>query len=653
MKLDELYNKLKKYSHISFDLFDTLIFRSVSNPENLFDLIEYFVKNETGYKINRFKKKRIKAEAKARRENHYNEITIDDIYEFLDFSNREEVKEIEKQMEIVTSIPNNIMIPMINQLHMEGIKIIITTDMYLDRKTIQKILTKMNIKYDYLFISGEEKKTKLQGDLFGVVLKRCKIDASQLAHVGDNPITDMEMPKRLGIDAYERVIWKNVLSTDYLKRIRGIKADYLTCITKRNCELSTFPSPEDEIGAGVIGPFAYAFCKWIHDEANNKSADVIAFVAREGYLLKKTYEILYPNQTVSYICLNKNLLRLPMLYCEPTVDLFLESIPYREQYSWNDLWELLFVSEKDKLIAQIGIDSLTLQKSLTRNELKSENFSKIFNAIMCYLKPQMQQQYELLLKYIFQNNFDKKKVVLVNNSINGNAQYHLERLLKNTKLQIDLYGVQFTASNICKQRLGSRCSAWFDCVNVSNIEKIVFRRSAIVMEHLMFESCGTARQFLNSNETEMPTVIFENEKDEKQNYNVVNKIQKSALEFVQMYHRYGVVQDFSDIAVKNFFQFLLEPRVQDAEVVGNLIDCDFNGVFYIVDMDARFQNGIRNVISCVRDYDRVKWPFGLFALLRLKKGWVNLYKRFLILKNFLYALARKCDIYKKSGLIKR
>ena len=75
----EEYSQKKNIVVFSFDIFDTLIFRSVSSPNDIFDIVQYkYRENKLGSE-NDFKNKRIKAESEAR-SLASDEITYQDIY---------------------------------------------------------------------------------------------------------------------------------------------------------------------------------------------------------------------------------------------------------------------------------------------------------------------------------------------------------------------------------------------------------------------------------------------------------------------------------------------------------------------------------------------------------------------------------------------
>ena len=61
------------------------------------------------------------------------------------------------------------------------------------------------------------------------------------------------------------------------------------------------------IGYSVIGPLLFDFCSWLKKISQKEQANRIAFVAREGYLIKLVYDIICTEENASteYVRLNK------------------------------------------------------------------------------------------------------------------------------------------------------------------------------------------------------------------------------------------------------------------------------------------------------------------------------------------------------------
>ena len=79
--MDSILKRLiDQHDVISFDMFDTLVYRKVNLPQDIFDLVDDNVRDF--FKVNfNYKKKRIEAEHKARASKQ-GEITFNEIFRF-------------------------------------------------------------------------------------------------------------------------------------------------------------------------------------------------------------------------------------------------------------------------------------------------------------------------------------------------------------------------------------------------------------------------------------------------------------------------------------------------------------------------------------------------------------------------------------------
>lgn len=114
----DIYNEIQSYQYISFDLFDTLIKRSFSSVERIFELVEVnYNISHIDHKIKNFKKKRIEAERKARKLKAREDVSMKDIYSHLGYEKsicRTLMKE-EADIEIETCCEN---VPLIELYYM-------------------------------------------------------------------------------------------------------------------------------------------------------------------------------------------------------------------------------------------------------------------------------------------------------------------------------------------------------------------------------------------------------------------------------------------------------------------------------------------------------------------------------------------------------
>ena len=188
----KIINKIKGYNYISFDIFDTLLRRKVLHPTDVFTIV-----GEKNGDFS-FKEKRIKAEIEARQHATGEEVTLDDIYKELG-KEYETYKQDELEVEANQLSANPFLFEAYRYCQSQGKHIIITSDMYLPKVFLQKILHQNGIVFDHCFVSSEYGVQKVTGRLFRKELEALHISPSQIIHVGDSVRADAIGAWRAGI----------------------------------------------------------------------------------------------------------------------------------------------------------------------------------------------------------------------------------------------------------------------------------------------------------------------------------------------------------------------------------------------------------------------------------------------------------------------
>jgi predicted HAD superfamily hydrolase len=194
----------------SFDVFDTVLTRIFARPEDVFRFVQKTVQTrEQLPEVLRwdFVSARIWTEFKCRRLNTFDDIPLCKIYELLgcDFglSNSDLLwlMEQELQVEQKSIVPIKAMVNRINQLRSAGNQILFLSDMYLPQAFIRDRLEEHGAfdAADRLYVSGELGFTKGSGKLFQHVLEHEQLKPVQLIHCGDNPVSDIAVPFKMGI----------------------------------------------------------------------------------------------------------------------------------------------------------------------------------------------------------------------------------------------------------------------------------------------------------------------------------------------------------------------------------------------------------------------------------------------------------------------
>lgn len=287
---------LVAYDVISFDVFDTLIFRPFSAPEDLF----YLVGMELGYP--NFKHLRTAAEAEARAEKREQglpgEVTLPEIWAILSRTTGIPAKagmETELRWERKCCTANPYMHRMVSLLAAQGKTILFTSDMYLDGDTVRGLLRACGYPdFNAGYISCESGASKHEGTLFD----RIRCGTGRYIHIGDNPHADRDQALRHGWDArlYGNVNRAgNPLRTRDMSPItgslyRGIVNAHL------HCGVHVY-SREYEYGFIYGGLFAAGYCRFIHDYTHTHGIEKILFLARDGAVLLDAYRMMYPADT--------------------------------------------------------------------------------------------------------------------------------------------------------------------------------------------------------------------------------------------------------------------------------------------------------------------------------------------------------------------
>ena len=321
---------------VSFDVFDTLVMRPYLYPTDLFyDLSHKF--NEDFSSFTNFYQIRAEAEVDCRKtlekasEVDAEDITLEDIYDLI--SNRyciDKAKILktmysEQQMEIDCSEVREFGKGLFELAKDAGKNIVITSDMYLPKETIERILRKNGYEgYDKLYVSSEIKLTKGSGKLYKCLLNdNPGIDYEDIVHIGDNICSDYTMPKTLGINAfyvpnvfdcftgnaagYSGNLFKHVFGNNgwyedihalykWAPSLRNLIAVFINKIFDdpyiTHNSWSDFNMDPRIIGYSALGPHILAVVNWLIENAVTDNVRKIHFVARDGYVIKETFDFL-------------------------------------------------------------------------------------------------------------------------------------------------------------------------------------------------------------------------------------------------------------------------------------------------------------------------------------------------------------------------
>lgn len=285
---------------VSFDIFDTVIFRTVNKPQDVFARM-YQWKPELfpdGMDAEIWKSARIRAEKFARKANEScknGEVTLNDIYCKLPaiYGSRDKLMEWEIFCEKESIFLNPEICAAIKSLHDSGMSVLLISDMYLPSETIRMLLRENGFDegcIDAIYVSCEHHTSKRRKGLYETALRERGILPEELLHVGDNFYSDIGIPEKLGIHTIPYMLRSDAYFRHpflyYEEEIFGNPIGEL--LSMRLLAAGSKPQGAGlwyEIGAMVLGPlFTYA-AEWVLDEAEKEEIHIIRPFMREGEFL--------------------------------------------------------------------------------------------------------------------------------------------------------------------------------------------------------------------------------------------------------------------------------------------------------------------------------------------------------------------------------
>jgi FMN phosphatase YigB (HAD superfamily) len=302
-------NRNSHFSVYSFDIFDTLLRRRIHPPEQTKQLAAehtsallaqhgvQLTPEEVLNHRNRVEKA-LRDEAVSQGKDA--ECFLDDIIaEMLRVANAdsllngEEIIRHEIGLEKKATQPMPAVKTVLSHLRSAGKRVVAVSETYLSLSQMSEILRSHGLlEYiDRLYLSSEAEKSKVTGRLFEHVAAE---EGSNIVHMGDSYLLDNRVPRSRGI----RTLWFRNRSEEQRKNqlmslLNGAnKMAYVNAIIggDRGSITGLY-----RIGYDVLGPAITVFVHSVAQAAMSEGIETIFFVARDGYVFKKVYEILQQN----------------------------------------------------------------------------------------------------------------------------------------------------------------------------------------------------------------------------------------------------------------------------------------------------------------------------------------------------------------------
>lgn len=639
---NSLYTKLLSYSYVTFDIFDTLLKRNVSDPTQVFDLIE----KKVGKIYPEFKKIRIEAEKQAMLLSSEQEVTLHEIYKQYPNINDEQITfliniELETEKRVLTRNPD--IWPIYRRCLQEGKKVYLISDMYLSKVFIERVLQELDIiGYEQLYVSSESRKTKRKGDSFNVFLDENGIKAQDVIHIGDSIKSDYQIPKSLGIDAIH--IPRNVKRSRYIlqNKEKKIEIEYLNSFIN-----NSVPIEKDEyfrFGYEKFGMFLWGYAKWLLKSVKERGIKKIYFFSRDGLIMKKAFDICNTDKGICtyYLEVSRRSLRVPILWMDISFASLLDMLSPSKLISLEMIFDGvgLNIDEYRTVIENYGLkkESVFDRKDILQNKA----LLKLYEKLIPDIKKNSQKEYEFLREYISQN-YVGGKFAIVDIGWSGGMQRYLEQTLDKLNIKHEISGYYIGIASYYTRNIKSVPNLdlngyLFDFFHNSEEKD---KRSSFVglFETLFLEQGGSVKNYVKDSDESIVANRYQYEYIQNgrptDEYVKVQQIQNGALEFIKLASYDDQLNEFTFCADELFSgikQTGTQPSKSDLNMFADFRFFDEGETQKLAD-PANIFYYIVHFSKFKKDFLQSRWKIGFMKkMIGIKLPYETIYNQLLNLK---------------------
>lgn len=300
---------------LSLDCFDTLLWRTVSRPTDVFLSLQerpLYLKHKLNARI------RERAESACRRLNLINdnssEVSINQIYRYAlseaDDQVIQDLVDLELSEEALVCYIFRPAFDLLTHAKSIGLKTIIVSDSYLSSIQLTKLInsaikvTGKNNPIDEVFTSSDFGCSKSDG-LLGKVSKLLNVSPGAILHVGDNRGADFDGARRDGVRGIHFV--RHCDEVENLVRMASSVAKLLEPDLGRNSPnptlhqhtwagLSSPVKAEEIVGWCSLGPVMVNYMRWVSDHVKTMiqegQSPRLVFLMRDGFLPHEFFKLL-------------------------------------------------------------------------------------------------------------------------------------------------------------------------------------------------------------------------------------------------------------------------------------------------------------------------------------------------------------------------
>lgn len=554
---------LEKKDFIVID-FDLLININTISYNYILDYIECLLPS---YQINikNYKKNRLRAEKTCKKE----KLNLDNIYEkFINNHNlKAQLIKIENEVFIKFVALNNEMLQVYNYLVSSNKKIIIRNNTVFNNDTLTIILNKFKLKKIYKILKSN--------DLPNDYLLLTKTNNKHTKNL-DNAIL-LKKDKYINENKFKVLIKKQKMNKN-----EAMNFSFICGFINNNLYSQDY---YEQIGYGKFGILLYGFIQYLLKNINPEISRVY-FLARDGYIIKKAFDILNKKENLEsyYLYVSRSSLKKSIYNKAKNIKELLDiaDLRYNFKYGWL-LDELGLIEEDYANKISKGREEIISKSHITQITSDIESFKEI----------------------IKKRSIDTEK----------NLKIYLDKLKFNDHIAVVDIGYKGTIQHYLQTINNNFIEGYYICLDKKNIYKDVIAHEFLKCNENIYPYVGAFELFFSANHGS--TKNYQNGSYELKNLefkasevNKILNIQNSALEFIQEFEKFESLLNLS-LSGKECFALLrdvfLNPSSDDIAKLGSI--SFFDTELFQICQNTTLKDYLFNLKKFYYDYHNCSWKY--------------------------------------------
>jgi len=497
---------------LSVDIFDTLLFRLVESPFEIFDEVGLRSKSEgllsPTIMEQEFSMLRRSAEQVARKDQFekygHNEVTLDQIYEFLpDFiGDKAKLQSLEVKTECEFCYLNPEILKLIEDVNRRNLPVVLTSDMYLNKEQLEDILRSNEFDLNLIkqiYVSCEHSGNKSSGALFRKLQSDfSNIPPEKILHVGDKIEADFHSPRSLGIKAYHYSTTPEGLNKIFEhEKICLTPPSKLTSLRRLAVRFTRkADSIENQLGAGILGPVFTAFVEWVLDLCEQEKISQVFPLTREAELFHPMLENASKGRSWK--------VKIEPLYVSRE-STWLASLTDWNEEELDDLLEKHSISVLE-IFQTLGI-SLPKSFDLEYQDLKAGDLNPkqrenlrdylLSDSVVESVNQRIASQCESLIEYLDQTVDMTQKSLTVDLGFRGTINSNIEKVMSKERVDSNfVHLLAFGANSTIELKMrGIKVLSFLASPSINQDYLSVIQRSSFLLESLILGRTGSTRRY--------------------------------------------------------------------------------------------------------------------------------------------------------------